>query len=176
MNMDIKKYNPCEEGFDYYKSKKDFKEAWEQCPRGDWMLWTAKKLRVDHRVLTLAKALCAKTVLHLMTDERSVKAVSVAEAYGRGEVTKDAADAAAAYAADAADAAADAYAADAYAADAAAAYAAYAAYAADAAADAAAAAYAAAYADADARKKNEKKTAAICRDILTKEIYSKLSN
>jgi hypothetical protein len=94
------------------------------------------------RKLTLAKARCAKLVLHLMKDERSKNAVKVAEMYGLGKATRQDLDKAAA-------AAADAYA---YAADAAyAAYAAadaFAAAAADAAYAFAYAAYAAAYADA----------------------------
>jgi hypothetical protein len=82
-----------------------FAEAWQACTRADWMLWIARKAGVDFRTLTLAKGLCAETVKHLMTDERSRKAVEVAIAYGRGEATDEelqdaAADAAyAAYAA-----------------------------------------------------------------------------
>jgi hypothetical protein len=104
-----------------------------------------------------------------MRDERSIKAVDIAIAFGENRASenelKDAA-----YAADAA--AADAAAAAAYAADAAAA-AAYAAYAAAAAAYAAAyaadAAAAAAY--AAARKQNQKLTADICRKYLPLEIW-----
>jgi len=142
--------------------------------RGDWLLWLSKKLHLPLNKLTLAKARCAKTVLHLMKDQRSINGVNIAERFGLDECTledlnlakieslegrknaaadaADAADAAyaAAYAADAADAYADAYAeadAAADAADAAAAAADAAAYA--DAADAYAA-YADAYADADA--------------------------
>lgn len=57
------------------------------CHRGDWLLWLAKKVDVDIRTLTLAKELCAKTVIHLMTDERSRNAVEVAEIFGRGDAT-----------------------------------------------------------------------------------------
>jgi len=189
---EITKYNPCSEAMMYRQRFTSFQEAWEQCPRGDWMLWIAQRCGVDERTLTLAKALCAKTVLHLMKEECSRKAVEVAEAYGRGnaagsELAAAAADAAYAYAAAAADAAdaADAAYADAYAADASyaayaaadASYAAYAAaYAADAYADAAAAATAAADASyaADARTKNQKETADICRSTLTDLVITKL--
>ena len=89
---------------------------------------------------------CARQVQHLMNDERSIKALTVAWDHSNGLATDDELRAAAAAAADAYAADADAAADAAYAAaDAAAAYAAYAAY---AAADAAAA-YAA-YAAADA--------------------------
>jgi hypothetical protein len=149
-------------------SGKTLEQAWQECPRGDWMLWLYYRSKdADKRLLTLAKGYCAKTVEHLMTDAHSKKAVQAAIDYGNGlindeelkQITDDAAadaayadyayaDYAAAYAVDvdadvAADVAADAAAADAAAADA-------------AAADAA---------DA-AKKANQLETAEICRKYL----------
>jgi len=182
--FDLLKFSPYCDAVDYYNTKKDFKTAWEECPRGDWMLWIAFKLGVNKRTLTLAKGLCAKTVIHLMTDKRSIDAVNAAIAYGKNEIG----DKELAYAASAASAAyasaSAAYAASAASAAYTAASAASVAYAADAAADAAyAAAHAATYAasaadaadaayDEKARKKNQnqKQTADICRKILTKEV------
>jgi hypothetical protein len=145
----------CEDAREWATGK-TAKEAWDECPRGDWLLWWARKENVDKRVLTLAKGRCAETVIHLMKDQRSKDAVKAAIDYGHGLITDEQLMAAyaAAYAA-------AAYAADAYAAAAAAAY----------AADAAAAAAADAAADdADARKKaredNQKKTAEIVRSII----------
>jgi hypothetical protein len=147
----LEKIHACHEAIEYVKTQKSAILAWENCPRGDWMLWLASCLGVDKRLLTLAKGRCAQTVLYLMKDQRSKDAVKAAIDYGEGNITDQelrayadaAAYAAAAYAAYAA-AAADAAAA--YAAYAAA-DAAYAAADANAAADAAAyAAYAAAYA------------------------------
>ena len=145
---------------------KELPEAWETCPRGDWMLWLAQKAGVSLRTLTAAKAECAATVLHLMKDERSRNAVLVSRRYGMGEATelelvsaRDAAYAAvyaAAYAAHAA--AADTEAAEAAAS---AAYAAHAAY--------AAAAYAAEAYDA-ARQDALVKCADIVRGIITIEM------
>jgi hypothetical protein len=175
MKTDISKLNPCSDGAEYYESQPDFKTAWENCQRGDWMLWLASKLEVDIRTITLAKGLCAKTVLHLMKDERSIKAVDVAIEYGMGTITDDAMR----YANINAHVAADAsYAAAAASADAAA-YAAAdaAACAADAAAYAAADAAADADADADAyaaRTENRRQTANICREVLTDAVYKKL--
>ena len=136
-------------------------QMWNDCHRGDWMLWLLQKLDLDNRKLTLCKGKCAETVKHLMKDERSINAVEVAIRYGYSEATDEeltAATAAAAYAA----AAATAYAAYA----AAAATAAYTAAAADAAAAAATAAYTAAAADA-ARKANQQQTSEIIRSIVT---------
>ena len=152
-----------------WADRKTLSEIWGQCPRGDWMLWLARRAGVDKRTMTAAKADCAATIKHLMKDPRSIKALETAQAYGRGEATDDelAAAADAAYAAAAADAAYAAY-------DAAAAAAAAAdddAYAAAASAAAYAAYDAAADADAyAARKQSQIRTAEIVRSIITIEM------
>ena len=127
-------------------------EVVEKCERGDWLLWLAKKVNIDDRNLTLAKGLCANTVRHLMTDERSIAAVDAAIAYGKGEIDREELNAASA-----------------------AAYASYVAY--DAAYDAAYAAYAASAYDAAvaAKKENQMQTADICRNIIGKEIIEKVN-
>jgi hypothetical protein len=194
MKIEIEKFDLCEEAIHFRNQYSDFQTAWNNCHMGDWMLWWAKKLNVDNRKLTLAKGLCANTVINLMKDERSRKAVKVAIDYGKCKLTKkeliaaaadadDAAAAAASFAAEAASFAAEAasfaaeaasFAAEAAeAAEAAAEAAAYAtaeasAYANAAAAYAADASFAAAYA---AINKNRKETANICREILTNDVF-----
>jgi hypothetical protein len=175
-HIEIEKYRPCSDALRFRMQYQTFKEAWQACPRGDWMLWIAQRVGVDLRTLTRAKALCALTVRHLMKDERSIKACEVALKFADGEATrKELADAdadAAAVATYADSAAADSAAAAAYASDA---YA-DAAYAADAAADAYAAdaaADAAAY--AAARIKSQQQTADICREHLTSAVFEKLN-
>lgn len=176
--FEISKYSPCREALVWRKQFATAEEAWQACTRGDWMLWIASKVGVDTKKLTLAKALCAKTVIHLMKDERSIKAVKIAEKFGNGLATiKELNDAYAAYAS-----AYAAYAATgaAYAAAGAAAASAYDAYDAYAAAYAAAGAASAATYDASAatydayvaaEKQNQMQTANICREILTNEIF-----
>ena len=150
-NAFLKSNLACREGL-AYTADKSLQEFWDQSSRGDWMLWLCKKANLDLRKLTLAKARCAKLVIHLMKDQRSIDAVYAAEKFGLGEIERPELDAAAA----AAYAAADAYAyadadADAYA--------------------AAAAAYAAAdaYAYAAARKDMLNKCAIEIRKVVTVE-------
>ena len=196
----LDKFHPCLDAREWMLTQKNATEAWNNCERGDWMLWIAKKLNVDDRKLTMAKAMCAKQVEHLMKDQRSKDAIQACIDYFNGLITREELNTAYAYAyaaaraayaradaaADAADAAAYAYARAAYAADAAdaAAHAAYAyaraADAADAAADAAdadarAAARAAAHAayTTDARMASLKRSADICREYLTEEVMAK---
>jgi hypothetical protein len=182
--FNIEKFNPCGEWLEYYESKPSFEEAWNDCHRGDWMLWIASKLKVDNRTLTRAKALCANTVRHLMMDKRSTDAIDAALRYADGKISReelnvytraaDAAILAAILAAVFSDEAAHA------------AHAALAAFAAhsvlpayfdvdvDAASMAArAASYAARVSDA-ARAANRRQTADVCREVLTDAVFEKV--
>jgi hypothetical protein len=164
----LKKLNACEDAREW-AADKTWQEVYETCHRGDWLLWLFKETNPDDlQLLTLAKGHCANTVRHLMKDERSIKAIDAAIAFGLGEITKDelaATDAAASAAAYAAYAAASA------------AYAAYAAYADATDAAAYAAAYAAASAAADAaddaaKKENQQQTADIVRKYISIEKFN----
>ena len=45
----LKDLNPCKGAVEYYETKENFEQAWNDCHRGDWMLWIASKLKVDKR-------------------------------------------------------------------------------------------------------------------------------
>jgi hypothetical protein len=99
--------NACAEAIQWV-GERDLQTAWNECPRGDWMLWLyVRSKNVDQRKLHLAKGYCARTVEHLMKDDRSKKAVQAAIDFGNGEIDSEQLRAAA-DAADAAYAAADA--------------------------------------------------------------------
>jgi len=149
----LMKLNACKDAREW-AGDKSWQEIYNTCHRGDWLLWLFKRTNPDDlQLLTLAKGHCANTVRHLMKDERSLKAVDAAIAFGEGKISKEELDAAAS--ADAADAA-------------------YAA--ARAPYDAAAAAYAAAAAAANAadtaKKENQQLTADICRKYLPIEVWN----
>ena len=147
----LKSVDACQSAIDW-AGDKPIEQVVAECHRGDWLLWLAKKCGVELQPLTLVKGHCANTVRHLMTDERSLKAVDVAILFGEGRATREELDdaASAAYAAFAADAA-------------------YAAYAASAASAAAYAADAAAYAA------NQQETADICRKYIGDLIIEKVN-
>jgi hypothetical protein len=154
---------------------KTWEEIYNTCHRGDWLLWLfAKTNPNDFRLLTLAKAHCANTVRHLMTDERSTNAVDVAIAFGEGRATIEEFNSAYVAATAAYHAAYDActYAAVFAAAAVAASASAFAYVAADVAATAAACASASVAAAAAAKKENQKLTADVCRKYLPIEIWN----
>ena len=100
----LKRFAPCSDAREWMKGQKNATEAWQNCERGDWMLWIAKRLNVDDRKFTMAKAMCAKQVEHLMKDQRSKDVLQACIDYFNGLITREqlnaAADAAyAAYAA-----------------------------------------------------------------------------
>ena len=154
----LMKLNACPEAMEWVGNK-SWEECYATCHIGDWLLWLFKRTNPDDlRLLTLAKGHCANTVRHLMKDERSLKAVDAAIAFGEGKISREelntSAAAASAAAAAAYTASAAAYAASAAAASDAAAYVAYAAY---------------AYA---AKKENQQLTADICRKYLPIEVWN----
>ena len=87
-NIDLKKLAPCESGYKFAASKNSLIEAWNTCERGDWLLWFAQKLGCPLQLLTLAKGRCAETVISLMCDKRSRKAVEVAIDFGNGNASR----------------------------------------------------------------------------------------
>jgi hypothetical protein len=106
----LKIINACSNAIEW-AANKTVEEVVATCHRGDWLLWLASKCDIGLQPLTLAKGHCANTVRHLLKDDRSIKAVDTAIAFGEGRATREELDAAYAAAAAAAYAAADAYAA-----------------------------------------------------------------
>ena len=166
----LKRRHACEKALEWLQER-DAATAWSECPRGDWLLWWAEKVKVERKAAVLAGCACARLALPYVAagELRPLKAIETAEAWCHGEASLDdaeyAAAAAAAYAAAAAAAADYAAAAAAYAAAAAAAAAAVPYAAAHAAAAAAAAAY-------DARQKTYQQCADIVRAKIRFDLVS----
>jgi len=70
---------------------KTIKGAWNQCNRGDWMLWLLEMLRWDRKVLASIACDCAERVLHLVLEgeDHSRKAIETRRAWVRGEATEE---------------------------------------------------------------------------------------
>jgi len=79
----------CEDAMEWLFSQTTLEEAWENCTRGDWLLWLVAALDVNERKLLLVKGLVARQVIHLMNDKRSIAAVRAALDYGKGRIGKD---------------------------------------------------------------------------------------
>lgn len=108
----------CGEALEWVRARPTLtaQELWDNCPRGDWLLWWASRAGVPRPTLVLAACACARTVLPYVPpgEDRPLRAIATAEAWARGEGTTKAevlAAATVAYAAAAvaADAAANAW-------------------------------------------------------------------
>lgn len=81
--IDISGFKPCPSGLEWYR---DFQgssiDAWNSCPHAGWMLWIAFKLEVYESSLCLAMGRILNLAVHLMKDERSRHAVSLLLDYG----------------------------------------------------------------------------------------------
>jgi hypothetical protein len=120
----LEKLDPCDDALVWVKEQEGRQQAWDDCERGDWMLWLLGKLcGDDRRELVLTACDCARLSLKYVErgGERPLRAIETVERWVNGDGTIEEVRSAAHAADAAADAASAAYAA------------AYAAYAADAA-------------------------------------------
>jgi len=58
----LRRLGACHEGAEW-ASGRDLETAWNECPRGDWLLWLAGRLEIERTVLARAAARCAETAL-----------------------------------------------------------------------------------------------------------------
>ena len=80
--------NACK-GTMFLDEHEPIKRAWKKCKRGDWMIEFAKNLGISLKELTLAKGLIAQTITHLIEKDTSKKAVDMAIAFGEGKASRE---------------------------------------------------------------------------------------
>jgi hypothetical protein len=94
-------HEACEDGRSWALANcSSMQDCWEKLP-GDWLIWVATRDGVlPDKQLRLFAVFCCRQIWHLLTDERSRKAVEVAEKHAHGQATdeelavaRDAADA-----------------------------------------------------------------------------------
>jgi hypothetical protein len=85
-----KLHDACEAGRDWALANcKTMQDVWvTACP--GWLVWVATRPDVlDDRTLRLFAVFCARSVEHLLTDQRSRDAIDVAERFAKGEATAE---------------------------------------------------------------------------------------
>jgi hypothetical protein len=99
-------HDACEAGRDWALANcKTMQDVWATA-RPEWLVWVTTRQGVsDDRTLRLFGVFCARSVEHLMTDQRSRDAIDVAERFAKGEATAEELSAASAAARAASDAA-----------------------------------------------------------------------
>lgn len=89
IQLHLKKLGASEEALKWASHHDNPLEAWNTCPRGDWLLCLAVKLGVEHRVVVLAACTCARLALPFSQDERPLRAMLLTEQWilGASDVT-----------------------------------------------------------------------------------------
>ena len=89
---DVLELKPCNEARKWLKSQQNLESAWEICQRGDWMIWVLTNANLLTKKDNLAIQLAIletpigdnKTVLSLITDERSLAFIEIKREKLRG--------------------------------------------------------------------------------------------
>ncbi len=84
----LNRLRPCDEATDWYDDQ-DSEAAWQDCQRGDWMLWIAAKLKVDQKRIVRAACACVRIMLYLVPERQARPriAIETAERWCDGEAT-----------------------------------------------------------------------------------------
>jgi hypothetical protein len=98
---ELREIDACDDAIEWAETNdiNSFVEAWDECPRADWMLWLHSHdvIRIYEHTLRLFACQCVretpigngKTVWDLLTDQRSRDAVEVAERYANGNASEN---------------------------------------------------------------------------------------
>ena len=83
-------HDVCNEGREWALSNcRDMEEVWRTA-KPEWLLWIASRQGVlTDKELRMFVVFCARQVQHLMEDQRSIKAIDVAERYANGFATNE---------------------------------------------------------------------------------------
>ena len=78
--------NACYPAKEWLKDR-DLERAWEECKRGDWLLWFAAKVGIDRKVIVRTACACAREALRFVPDGGPKTAIETAERWCNGEAT-----------------------------------------------------------------------------------------
>jgi hypothetical protein len=70
----LRQFGACQGALDWLAANQrpTFLEVWNECPRGDWLIWLAARAGIDRRLIVLAACDCAETSVSYVpaSDER----------------------------------------------------------------------------------------------------------
>jgi hypothetical protein len=62
----LRKIHACEESLLFAESQPDFQSIWNNCPRGDWLIWLASLLRAPQKLVVQVSIECVRPILNLI--------------------------------------------------------------------------------------------------------------
>lgn len=81
----LNRLKACKPALKWARTQDNPHDTWYACPRGDWLLWLALKLGVEHRVVVLAACACARLALPFSEDETPLRAILMTERWAAGD-------------------------------------------------------------------------------------------
>ena len=84
---ELKEMEPCQDGWNYCKTKTTLHQAWNDCPEPAWMIWYSRRKSLITKEIAVRIAIfSAREVLPIFAkkypnDNRPLKAIEAAEAY-----------------------------------------------------------------------------------------------
>jgi hypothetical protein len=78
---------PCAEAVEWAENYDTLQEAWDACPRGDWMVWLLDRILVDHKKIVQLSCMNARLSLPYITDPHVRYLIEVIEAWVEGKAT-----------------------------------------------------------------------------------------
>src|SRR3990172_9939715 len=78
----------CSEAVNWSRTQKSLAIAWQNCERGDWLLWLLAVKEADHRKIVLAACQCARLALRFVPpgEDRPLRAIEAAEKWAESPI------------------------------------------------------------------------------------------
>lgn len=78
----LKEFGACLDARHWFKnSELEPEQAWNECRQADWLIWLARKLRIDKNKIKIALCECAKAIFPLVPEgeDRPRKVIEISE-------------------------------------------------------------------------------------------------
>ena len=73
----LEELDACSEAIGWVETQETIEQAWQNCERGDWLLWLIGKLDIDRKRLVLAACECARLSLHLVPEDEDRPKIAI---------------------------------------------------------------------------------------------------
>ena len=71
----LENLDACDDSLEWLSGVNSLQQAWDECKRGDWMLWILANLKADRKKVVLSACGCARLSLRFNPDERVLHAI-----------------------------------------------------------------------------------------------------
>ena len=83
----LKSLDACRGSIEWAETQPDMSTAWNNCERGDWLIWLVSRVCTNKQAITLTACACARIALQYAQGPNILEAIETAEAWAKGEAT-----------------------------------------------------------------------------------------